>query len=99
VTVRDAGAEPSVMMRYGIPQYRLPRDIQDAGRHAARTARRLGATEAVVVYRRCSARDAGQPAHRDTLFQCFGSLTIEKFGWTRPGCSEAPATIRAPARP
>src|SRR5690348_5060738 len=30
VTVRDAGAAPGGMMRYGIPKYRLPRDILDA---------------------------------------------------------------------
>lgn len=30
VTVRDAGAQPGGMMRYGIPKYRLPRDILDA---------------------------------------------------------------------
>ena len=30
VTVKDAGAEPGGMMRYGIPKYRLPRDILDA---------------------------------------------------------------------
>ena len=30
VTVKDAGAEPGGMMRYGIPRYRLPRDILDA---------------------------------------------------------------------
>ena len=30
VVVRDAGAEPGGMMRYGIPSYRLPRDILDA---------------------------------------------------------------------
>ncbi len=30
VVVRDAGAEPGGMMRYGIPKYRLPRDILDA---------------------------------------------------------------------
>ena len=29
VEVRDAGAEPGGMMRYGIPAYRLPRDILD----------------------------------------------------------------------
>jgi len=29
VTVRDAGDEPGGMMRYGIPAYRLPRDILD----------------------------------------------------------------------
>jgi 2-oxoacid:acceptor oxidoreductase delta subunit (pyruvate/2-ketoisovalerate family) len=30
VTIRDAGAEPGGMMRYGIPKYRLPREILDA---------------------------------------------------------------------
>src|SRR5690348_7505801 len=30
VTIRDAGEEPGGMMRYGIPAYRLPRDILDA---------------------------------------------------------------------
>ena len=37
VEVRDAGAEPGGMMRYGIPAYRLPRDVLDAeiGRIAA----------------------------------------------------------------
>jgi 2-oxoacid:acceptor oxidoreductase delta subunit (pyruvate/2-ketoisovalerate family) len=29
VTIRDAGDEPGGMMRYGIPTYRLPRDILD----------------------------------------------------------------------
>ena len=41
-TIRDAGAAPGGMMRYGIPTYRLPRDVLDAeiaahprpGRHA-----------------------------------------------------------------
>jgi NADPH-dependent glutamate synthase beta subunit-like oxidoreductase len=30
VTLRDSGTEPGGMMRYGIPSYRLPRDILDA---------------------------------------------------------------------
>ena len=30
VTIEDAGAEPGGMMRYGIPKYRLPREILDA---------------------------------------------------------------------
>ncbi|WP_156685531.1 NAD(P)-binding protein [Mycobacterium sp. Marseille-P9652] len=30
VEVRDSGAQPGGMMRYGIPQYRLPRDVLDA---------------------------------------------------------------------
>jgi 2-oxoacid:acceptor oxidoreductase delta subunit (pyruvate/2-ketoisovalerate family) len=30
VTVKDAGVAPGGMMRYGIPKYRLPRDILDA---------------------------------------------------------------------
>ena len=30
VEIRDAGAEPGGMMRYGIPAYRLPRECSDA---------------------------------------------------------------------
>ncbi len=30
VEIRDSGAEPGGMMRYGIPAYRLPRDVLDA---------------------------------------------------------------------
>lgn len=30
VTIRDAGPEPGGMMRFGIPAYRLPRDVLDA---------------------------------------------------------------------
>jgi 2-oxoacid:acceptor oxidoreductase delta subunit (pyruvate/2-ketoisovalerate family) len=30
VTVRDAGPKPGGMMRYGIPKYRLPREVLDA---------------------------------------------------------------------
>jgi NADPH-dependent glutamate synthase beta subunit-like oxidoreductase len=30
VEIRDAGPEPGGMMRYGIPKYRLPRDVLDA---------------------------------------------------------------------
>jgi 2-oxoacid:acceptor oxidoreductase delta subunit (pyruvate/2-ketoisovalerate family) len=30
VTIKDAGAAPGGMMRYGIPKYRLPRDVLDA---------------------------------------------------------------------
>jgi 2-oxoacid:acceptor oxidoreductase delta subunit (pyruvate/2-ketoisovalerate family) len=30
VTVRDAGPKPGGMMRFGIPQYRLPREVLDA---------------------------------------------------------------------
>ncbi|MGB5111661.1 MAG: NAD(P)-binding protein [Mycobacterium sp.] len=33
VEIRDAGAEPGGMMRYGIPNYRLPRDVLDAEVH------------------------------------------------------------------
>jgi NADPH-dependent glutamate synthase beta subunit-like oxidoreductase len=30
VTIKDAGSEPGGMMRYGIPKYRLPREVLDA---------------------------------------------------------------------
>jgi NADPH-dependent glutamate synthase beta subunit-like oxidoreductase len=33
VEIRDAGAEPGGMMRYGIPAYRMPRDVLDAELH------------------------------------------------------------------
>ncbi len=33
VEIRDTGSEPGGMMRYGIPSYRLPRDILDAEIH------------------------------------------------------------------
>jgi NADPH-dependent glutamate synthase beta subunit-like oxidoreductase len=33
VEIRDAGSEPGGMMRYGIPAYRLPRDVLDAELH------------------------------------------------------------------
>ncbi len=41
VEIRDAGAEPGGMMRYGIPAYRLPRDVLDA---EVRRITRLGVT-------------------------------------------------------
>ena len=40
VEVRDAGEEPGGMMRYGIPAYRLPRDVLDARDRPDRRARR-----------------------------------------------------------
>ena len=30
VTIKDAGSQPGGMMRYGIPKYRLPREVMDA---------------------------------------------------------------------
>ena len=33
MTIKDAGADPGGMMRYGIPKYRLPREILDAELH------------------------------------------------------------------
>lgn len=33
VTIREAGPKPGGMMRYGIPKYRLPRDVLDAEIH------------------------------------------------------------------
>jgi NADPH-dependent glutamate synthase beta subunit-like oxidoreductase len=65
VEIRDAGAEPGGMMRYGIPAYRLPRDVLDdevdrikrlgvrfTGNHRAtdlETERREGRFDAVFV--------------------------------------------------
>ncbi len=93
VTLRGSAVSAGGMMRFGIPAYRLSRDVLDSSRildavtllhsmegaerpslgrrvavygggntamDAARTARRLGATDAVVVYRRTRDR---MPAH------------------------------------
>ena len=40
VEIRDAGSEPGGMMRYGIPAYRMPRDVLERGARADRGARR-----------------------------------------------------------
>ena len=40
VEIRDAGAEPGGMMRYGIPAYRMPRDVLDGEVRADRGAGR-----------------------------------------------------------
>jgi 2-oxoacid:acceptor oxidoreductase delta subunit (pyruvate/2-ketoisovalerate family) len=99
VTIYEAGPRPGGMMRFGIPRYRLPREVLDAevqrildlvgvlrdvehgdppllGRRvvvygggntamdAARTAKRLGATDAIVVYRRTRDR---MPAHDEEV--------------------------------
>src|SRR4051812_1805311 len=50
VTVRDAQPDPGGMMRYGIPAYRLPRDVLDA-----ETARILAL--GVVLERRTTVED------------------------------------------
>src|SRR5271165_1612835 len=88
VEIRDASPEPGGMMRYGIPAYRLPRDVlagelariealgvrMTCGRRvteygggntamdAARVARRLGAQDTMIVYRRTRAQ---MPAHEE----------------------------------
>jgi NADPH-dependent glutamate synthase beta subunit-like oxidoreductase len=93
VEIRDAGSQPGGMLHFGIPAYRLPREVlmQEVRRieamgvkivlghkvedllaeqtsggggntamDAARTAKRLGAEEAVIVYHRDRAH---MPAH------------------------------------
>ena len=42
VEIRDSGAEPGGMMRYGIPAYRLPRDVLDGELRADRGASASG---------------------------------------------------------
>ena len=75
VTVRDAGERPGGMMRYGIPAYRLPRDVLDAeiDRIVDLGVRlELGAPSPTSPARwprgstRCSWRSApARPPHRD----------------------------------
>jgi NADPH-dependent glutamate synthase beta subunit-like oxidoreductase len=56
VEIRDAGAEPGGMMRYGIPAYRLPRDV---------LAGELGRIEALGVQMTCDHRVEDLVAERE----------------------------------
>jgi NADPH-dependent glutamate synthase beta subunit-like oxidoreductase len=69
VEIRDAGAEPGGMMRYGIPAYRLPRDVLDA---------ELGRIEALGVRIVCNHRVEDLAAERaeggfDAVFVAVGA--------------------------
>jgi NADPH-dependent glutamate synthase beta subunit-like oxidoreductase len=57
VEIRDAGAEPGGMMRYGIPAYRLPRDV---------LAGELARIEALGVQMTCGHRVTDLAAERAT---------------------------------
>ncbi len=70
VVVHDAGAEPGGMMRYGIPAYRLPRDVLDAeiGRILElgvelRLGSRVQDLEATMREERCDAAFVAVGAH------------------------------------
>jgi NADPH-dependent glutamate synthase beta subunit-like oxidoreductase len=56
VEIRDAGSEPGGMMRYGIPAYRLPRDV---------LAGELGRIEALGVQMTCDHRVEDLVAERE----------------------------------
>ena len=69
VEIRDAGAEPGGMMRYGIPAYRLPRDV---------LAGELGRIEALGVRMTCGHRVTDLAAERrrgrfDAVFVAVGA--------------------------
>jgi NADPH-dependent glutamate synthase beta subunit-like oxidoreductase len=67
VEVRDAGAEPGGMMRYGIPAYRLPRDV---------LAAEIGRIEAMGVRITCEHQVTDLDAERagfDAVFVAVGA--------------------------
>jgi NADPH-dependent glutamate synthase beta subunit-like oxidoreductase len=69
VEIRDAGGEPGGMMRYGIPAYRLPRDVLDA---------ELGRIAALGVHMVCDHRVEDLAAEReegafDAVFVAVGA--------------------------
>src|SRR5271165_5577578 len=67
VEIRDAGAEPGGMMRYGIPAYRLPRDV---------LAAEIGRIEAMGVRITCGHTVADLDAERqgfDATFVAVGA--------------------------
>ena len=69
VEIRDAGPQPGGMMRYGIPSYRLPRDVLDA---------EIGRIAAMGVRIRCDYRvtDLGLERHQggfDAVFVAIGA--------------------------
>ena len=69
VEIRDSGAEPGGMMRYGIPAYRLPRDVLDG---------ELGRIEAFGVRMTCNHRVEDLVAEReegrfDAVFVAVGA--------------------------
>jgi NADPH-dependent glutamate synthase beta subunit-like oxidoreductase len=69
VEIRDAGAEPGGMMRYGIPAYRLPRDV---------LAGELARIEALGVRMTCNHRVTDLAAERvtggfDAVFVAVGA--------------------------
>ena len=78
VEVRDASPHPGGMMRYGIPQYRLPRDVLDA--EVERVAD-LGVRTSPTTGSPTSSRS--RPRAGSTRFS-WRSARICPSGWTSP---------------
>lgn len=74
VVVRDSGEKPGGMMRYGIPAYRLPRDVLDAeiGRIAA-----LG-VDFEQSHRVTDLREETADGHFDAVFVAVGAHLSRK---------------------
>jgi NADPH-dependent glutamate synthase beta subunit-like oxidoreductase len=69
VEVRDAGAEPGGMMRYGIPAYRLPRDVLDG---EVERIRALG-VRFVTDHRVTDLEEERQEGRFDAVFVAVGA--------------------------
>ena len=79
VTVFDAHEKPGGMLRYGIPSYRLPRDVIDG---EVRTLEKLGAS---LKYSTALGRDltlAELREDHDAVFLAIGAQSATKMGVT-----------------
>ena len=89
VEIRDAGPEPGGMMRYGIPAYRLPRDVLSGGGGADRGAGR--ADHRRPPGRRTSRRSAARAA--STRCSSRSARTCPS-GWTSPRVTRGRSSTR-----
>ena len=88
VEIRDAGAQPGGMMRYGIPSYRLPRDVLDAevGRIAAMGVRSSATTGSRTWRPNASGAASTRSSSR--------SAPIWPNGWTSRPATRARSSTR-----
>ncbi len=88
VEIRDAGDEPGGMMRYGIPAYRLPRDVLD---RRARPDRGAGRADDLRAQGRGSRRRAARRA-ASTRSSSRSARTCPSGSTSRPGTRAASST-------
>ena len=102
VEIRDAGDQPGGMMRYGIPAYRLPRDVLEARDRADRRARRADHPAATgwTTWTRSGARAASTRCSSRSARICPSGWTSRPAtrarSWTR--CRSCAASPRASGR-